>query len=134
MELIEAKVADQQKVQQFLMTNERIQSDQLMDKGFVVEINEDIKGCFIIDYIDRETYWLRQLYMNQGEMFSLPFVIDSIIQRGKEKGIRRVYVYSHQQVVDELLSTLEFYPQSAPQHIKSGVTQQGNWWAYTIHM
>ncbi|HLR15255.1 MAG TPA: hypothetical protein VK144_05485 [Bacillota bacterium] len=132
MELIEAKIADPQKVQQFLMTNESIQSEQLLKKGFVVEINKDIKGCFIIDYIDPETYWLRQLYMNQEEMFSLPLLIDSIIQHGKEKGIRSVYVHSHQQVVDELLSTLDFHSQSAPRHIKDGVIQRGKWWVYTI--
>lgn len=132
MELIEAKVADQHKVQRFLMMNEDIQSEQLLEKGYVVEINEDIKGCFIIDLVDQETYWLRQLFMNQEEMFSLPLLIDSIIQHGKEKGIRSVYVHSHQQAVDKLLSTLDFHPQSAPRHIKNGIIQQGNWWVYTI--
>lgn len=133
MKMVHAREADQQQVEHFLMNNEAINGEQLMKKGFVVQVDNSIKGCFVIERIDQETYWLRQLYMNKEEVISLPLIMDSIIVQAREDNIKRIFVHSHQQVVDELLSTLEFYPQTAPLQVHEGVIQKGKWWAYAIN-
>lgn len=134
MKMVQARVADSEKVEHFLMNNETINGEQLLEKGFVVEMDNVIKGCFIIEAIDQETYWLRQLYMNHDEIISLPLIIDSIIERAQERSVKRIYVNSHQQVVDELLETLQFYPQTAPLDVHNGVITKGKWWAYQVQV
>lgn len=132
MKMVQASGADPKKVEHFLMKNEAINAEQLLEKGFVVEIDDAIKGCFVIEPLDQETYWLRQLYMTQEEIIALPLIIESIVHRAQERNIKNIYVHSHQQVVDELLETLEFYPQTAPKSVDKGKVQQGKWWAYAI--
>lgn len=132
MKMIEARTADREKVDLFLLNNEAINAEQLLDSGFVIEINDRIAGCYVIESVDEETDWLKQLYMNQDEIFSLPLLIETIIQRSKQRGVATIYVHSHQRVVDHLLSTLHFYPQNDPVHVHHGSKAGGTWWAYTI--
>lgn len=132
MKMVQARVADPKKVEHFLMKNEAINAEQLLENGFVVEIDDAIKGCFVIEPLDQETYWLRQLYMTQEEILALPLIIESIVQRAQERNIKNIYVHSHQQVVDELLETLEFYPQTAPKPVDKDTFNKGNWWVYAV--
>lgn len=133
MKMIEARAADRKKVNHFLLNNESINAEQLLDKGFVVEMNDAITGCYVIESIDKQTYWLKQLYMNQEEIFSLPLLIEAIIKRAEQQEVTKIYVHSHQQVVDQLLHTLEFYPQEDPVHVHQGQISGGRWWAYEVH-
>ncbi len=133
MKMVQARVADPKKVEHFLMNNEAINGEQLLEKGFVVEVDDAIKGCFVIEPVDQETYWLRQLYMNQEEVISLPLIIESIIQQAQARDVKKIYVNSHQQPVDDLLKSLQFYPQTAPAHVYEGIIKQGKWWVYAIN-
>lgn len=130
--MLEAKIADRTKVEHFLNNNAEINRRQLIEKGFVVEMDNAIKGCFVIEHVNDDTYWLKQLYMNQEEIISLPLLIEAIIQQAKKLEIKTMYVHSHQHIVDQLLEALQFYPQRSPEFVDKNRDAKGKWWAYAI--
>lgn len=120
------------KLDDFLQTAENFNREGLLEDGYVVEIDEEIKGCFVLTTMEDDVYWLKQLYITKESANHLPVLLETILQMTKGKDARKLYVQSHQPVVDLLLQALQFYPQRNEQIHRSQGKEQGNWWAYEV--
>src|SRR5699024_149681 len=85
MELIAANYASEEKLERFLENNKDVKRDILLEKGYVVELKGQIEGCFVIDTVDDDIYWLKQLYVTKNAAASLPILLESILALAKEK-------------------------------------------------
>ncbi|WP_156291995.1 GNAT family N-acetyltransferase [Oceanobacillus salinisoli] len=133
MNIIPAKKATAEQLEDFFNRNENLDKDGLLDKGYVVEMNENIEGCFILDEVEEEgVYWLKQLYITRTEANKLPVLLESILTIAKSKQAKSVYVHSHQPVVDILLEALQFHPQTESSFVDKHPIDKGNWWSYNV--
>lgn len=132
MNLIRANQVSVEKMEAFLMNNENVKKDGLMKHGYVVELNDKIEGCFVLEEMDNEMYWLKQLYITKNEAAKLPVLLESILVLAKEQHAKKVYVHSHQPVVDIILDALQFHPQKGKLFVDKHTNQEGNWWSYQV--
>ncbi|WP_010531570.1 hypothetical protein [Lentibacillus jeotgali] len=132
MELIAANRAISEKLETFLENNKDVKRDLLLEKGYVVEFNGTIEGCFVIDSVDEDIYWLKQLYVTKSAATSLPVLLESILALAKEKQARQLFVHSHQPMVDVLLEALQFSPQKENAFVANHPDNKGNWWTYNV--
>jgi N-acetylglutamate synthase-like GNAT family acetyltransferase len=132
MNLIRANQVSVEKMEAFLLNNENVKKDGLMRHGYVVELNGNIEGCFVLEEIDDEMYWLKQLYITQQEAAKLPVLLESILVLAKEKDAKTVYVHSHQPIVDIILDALQFHPQKEKLIVDKHTNHEGNWWSYQV--
>ncbi|HLR52969.1 MAG TPA: hypothetical protein VK072_08875 [Candidatus Avamphibacillus sp.] len=120
------------KIETFLNTVHGFNKDGLLKEGYVVEMDEEIKGCFVLSTTGNDIYWLKQLYIAKEAAANLPVLLETILQMTKGKQAKKLYVYSHQPVVDLLLEALQFYPQSKEKWAPTQSKKEGNWWAYHV--
>lgn len=132
MNLIAAKHASAEKVEHFLKNNQDVARDPLFQNGYVVEIDQQIEGCFILEQVDVGIYWLKQLHVTKLAAPSLPVLLESVLTLAKERNARSVYVHSHQPMVDVLLESLQFHPQKEDQFVDKHQFENGNWWTYSV--
>ena len=133
MQIIQANKASEEMLKDFFRRNDNLDRDSLVDKGFVVEINSKIEGCFILDEMDeKDTYWLKQLYITRTEANKLPVLLESILTIAKSLEAKSVYVHSHQPVVDILLEALQFHPQTDASFVDKYPLKKGSWWTYNV--
>lgn len=132
MKLIPASGVSEVKINQFLEKNSSVVKDSLLQTGYVVEINEQIEGCFILETMEEGIYWLKQLYITQSEAGKLPVLLESILTLAKQQQAKRVYVHSHQPVVNILLEALQFHPQKENVFVDKYNVDKGSWWAYHV--
>ncbi len=132
MKLIAANQTSQEKLENFLKSNDNVEQDLLKKKGYVVEIEDNIQGCFILDSIDEGVYWLKQLYITKDYAKSLPILLEAILAMAKEKQATKVFVHSHQPMVDVLLEALQFYPQKENTLVDKRPIDKGSWWTYNV--
>ncbi|WP_042221405.1 GNAT family N-acetyltransferase [Oceanobacillus manasiensis] len=132
MKLILANQADEKKLELFLEKNESINKASLIRAGYVVEVAEEIVGCFSLETMEEGIYWLKQLYINQTNASKLPVLLESILTLAKQKQAKSVYVHSHQPVVDILLEALQFHPQKEKLFVDKYRREEGNWWLYHV--
>lgn len=132
MELIAANHASEKKLERFLQHNQDVDQELLLEKGYVVELKGTIEGCFVMDLVDDDVYWLKQLYVTKNAAASLPVLLESILALAKEKQAKQVFVHSHQPMVDVLLEALQFYPQKENAFVQDAPSQEGNWWTYNV--
>ncbi|GGJ91988.1 hypothetical protein GCM10007063_13230 [Lentibacillus kapialis] len=132
MELIAANQATKAKLEIFLENNQDVKRDLLLEKGYVVELNGTIEGCFVIDSVEEDIYWLKQLYVTKNAAASLPVLLESILALAKEKQAKQLFVHSHQPMVDVLLEALQFSPQKENAFVASQPDTKGNWWTYNV--
>ncbi|SDQ12907.1 GNAT family N-acetyltransferase [Virgibacillus salinus] len=132
MKLIAANQASQEKLESFLTSNDNVEQDLLKKKGYIVEIDNNIEGCFILDSIDDDIYWLKQLYITKDYAKSLPVLLEAILAMAKEKQAKKVFVHSHQPMVDILLEALQFYPQKENILVDKHPIDKGSWWTYNV--
>ncbi|HLR62050.1 MAG TPA: hypothetical protein VK097_06385 [Lentibacillus sp.] len=132
MELIAANQATKEKLETFLENNKDVERDLLLEKGYVVEFNGMVEGCFVIDSIDEDIYWLKQLYVTKNAAASLPVLLESILALAKEKQAKQLFVHSHQPMVDVLLEALQFSPQKENAFVANQPDNKGNWWTYNV--
>ena len=132
MRLIRANQVSVEKMEEFLMHNENVKKDGLMKHGYVMELNGKIEGCFVLEEMDNEMYWLKQLYITKNEAARLPVLLESILVLAKEQHAKTVYVHSHQPVVDIILDALQFHPQKEDSFVDKYEKQEGNWWSYQV--
>ncbi|MEN2767279.1 hypothetical protein [Ornithinibacillus xuwenensis] len=121
-----------EKVEEFLRTTEHINKDSLLKDGYVVEVNEQIKGCFVLSTLEDGSYWLKQLYIAKEAAQNLPVLLETIIVMVKGMEAKKLYVHSHQPVVDILLDALQFHPQKEAITVNNFSRKEGNWWAYDV--
>ncbi|MUK89639.1 hypothetical protein GMD78_14820 [Ornithinibacillus sp. L9] len=133
MNVIAAKDTSIMKLEEFLKTTpHNIHKDSLLEHGYVVEMNENIKGCFVLSPVNDGVYWLKQLYVSQEEAKNLPVLLETIITMAKGLQAKKLYVHSHQPVVDILLDALQFHPQERALLVDNPPRTRGNWWAYDV--
>jgi len=132
MKVMAAEHAPIDKLEAFLQTTQEFNKDGLLQDGYVVEIEEEIKGCFVLATIEKDIYWLKQLYIAKEAAAHLPVLLETILQMSKGKQAKKIYVNSHQPVVDLLLEALQFNPQSKQELSMELGRKEGNWWAYQV--
>jgi len=132
MNLIRANHVSEKRLDQFLNNNDTLDKEGLLSKGYVVEINDTIEGCFIMEPIQEGLYWLKQLYITQSEAGSLPMLLESILALAKRQHARKVYVHSHQPMVDIILEAMQFHPQQENVLVDKLQEKQGKWWTYNV--
>lgn len=132
MNLIRANQASKKHVAHFLETNDGIDKDALLDKGYVMVVDEKIEGCFIVEQVDGGFHWLKQLYITKSKANTLPFLLESILALAKKQEAKGVYVHSHQPTVDIILEALQFHPQKERVLVDKYPVTHGNWWSYSV--
>lgn len=133
MRLIQAQKVEQAKRETFFNLNEHLNKDLLLTDGYLVEDNEQIIGCFIIEPTKQDVYWLKQLYITQKEARLLPALLEAILTLAKQKRAKKVYVFSHQPMVDIILSALQFREGNAEEILLNKKEHRnGTWWTYFV--
>ncbi|MBT2215319.1 hypothetical protein KK120_05700 [Virgibacillus dakarensis] len=132
MNLVAIKHAPKDKVEQFLDHNQDVVRDSLFKNGYVIEMDQQIEGCFILEQVDIGVYWLKQLHVTKKAAPSLPVLLESVLALAKERNARSVYVHSHQPMVDVLLEALQFHPQKENVFVDNYSADKGNWWSYNV--
>jgi hypothetical protein len=132
MKVLQATEVPIEKVEAFISTTDQVDKDSLLQDGYLVEIQDEIKACFVLSTVKGDIYWLKQLYIAKEAAMNLPVLFETIIVLVKEKQAKKLYVHSHQPVVDILLGALQFHPQKDALDIQSYQQKEGNWWAYEV--
>lgn len=132
MELILAKDVSHARLDQFLDNNQDVDKYLLIEKGYVVQIDEKIEGCFVLDAMENGIHWLKKLHVTKNAAHALPVIVESILTIAKENLATCVYVHSQQPLVDILLESLQFRPQKDVAIVNKTAHDGGNWWAYEV--
>lgn len=132
MKVLPVKHATYEQLDDFLNRNATIDKPLLFDQGFVVEIDGQIEGSFILEELESGGVWLKQLYITQSHAAKLPVLLETILQIAKHQHAKAVYVHSHQPVVDILLEALHFEPEEIQFEIPEKPVTTGNWWSYYV--
>lgn len=112
--------------------DQTIDHDELRRSGYVIKHADILEGCFVLDEKEDRIYWLRQMYMTQNAVTSLPALLEAVLALAAKKQAERVVIYSHQQAVDTILEALQFFPQNGGSAVDNVVDNGGKWWAYSI--
>lgn len=132
MKLIHAKEVELDRINAFLRTTGQVDKESLLKDGYVIEVAGSIQGSFILAAVDDGVFWLKQLYIAKESANSLPAILETILVLAKMKQAKKVYVHSHQPLVDILLGALQFHPQKEALEVSHVERKKGNWWAYEV--
>lgn len=134
MKLIYAKNIKESKRDAFFAANKHLNNDQLLADGYMVEHNDEIIGCFIIEPVSVDICWLKQLYIIQSSAHLLPALLEAILMFAKRKQVKKVHVYSHQPTVDIILAALQFQVErkAEPITVNTDHYNNGKWWTYSV--
>jgi len=132
MNLIPAKYAPEESMTQFLKQNGDINKAALRADGYVTEVDAELVGCFILEPLTEDTYMLKQLYMTHTELLKLPALIEAILVLLKDMHASKLFINSHQKMLDIILSALQFYPQSECELLENYPSDNGKWWSYQL--
>ncbi|WP_087973640.1 hypothetical protein [Oceanobacillus rekensis] len=132
MKILLAKEASYVNLEEFFGKNPNVNQKSVYEKGYVVEIDNKIEGCFVLDQLETDIYWLKQLYITQSEAGRLPILLEAILTLAKQQHAKSIYVHSHQPVVDILLEALQFHPQKEKMFEDKYPVSNGSWWAYNV--
>lgn len=130
--LIRANTASLNRVTNFLANNKQIKQQSLLSSGYVVEINDRITGCFNLEPVNNEQFWLRQLYITQTEAIRLPVLVESILALASAQEAEQVFVKSHKLMLDLILESLLFKVQEDGPFEQSTEGDWGKWWVYEL--
>lgn len=109
-----------------------IERKELRRAGYVIRHAEALEGCFVLEEKEEKVYWLRQMYMTQHAVTSLPALLEAVLALATKKQAERVIIYSHQEAVDTILAALHFTPQTNGSDVERSVDNSGEWWEYRI--
>lgn len=132
MRLIQANKVSQELVHEFLENNQQIKIENILQSGYIVEINHKICGCFILEHIEEGLYVLQQLYITKTEAVKIPILFEGILVMAKEQKAKRVFVNSHKLMIDIILEALQFHPQKDCRFLDKYAKSDGKWWSYTV--
>lgn len=137
MQLIQASQLTEEAFRRFVESNEQIKRDALWKSGYVFEVNGEICGCFQLDQIDTDAYWLKQLYVTKASAKKLPLLFEVILLFAKKQRAKRIYAHSKQPVTDLLLDSFSFSLQQDHHTIelKQKLNKdefKGHWWLYHV--
>lgn len=129
---MEAYLAPPDLLDEFLKNNEHIDRKSLAKQGYIAMKQEEIIGCFVLELVEDDLYWLKQLYVTKSAATILPVLLEAILVLAKEKYAKEVYVHSHQPMVDILLEALQFHPKQESIFADKHPRQKGTWWSYRV--
>ncbi|MFC4024955.1 hypothetical protein ACFOUV_14270 [Oceanobacillus longus] len=132
MKILLAKEASYVQLEEFFGKNPNVNQKSVYENGYVVEMKDKIEGCFVLDQLKEDIFWLKQLYITQSEAGRLPFLLEAILTLAKQRNAKSIYVHSHQPVVDILLEALQFHQQKEKILEDKYPTTNGSWWAYNV--
>ena len=132
MKIMQVKDAVYEQLEDYLHRNENLDRQFLLKKGYVVEISGKIEASFLLDELKPGAMWLKQLYITQGEAGKLPVLLETILQLARKQEAKKVYVHSHQPVVDILLEALQFHLEKNNELFAGKPLLRGNWWSYHV--
>lgn len=132
MDIVLAQQVAPEKLDKFLTANPDIEQETLYESGYVAQVNDEIIGCFILDTLHENKYWLKQLYITKSHATALPVLLESILVIAKNREAKEVYVHSHQALVDILLEALQFNPHTDDMLLNKRDETKGKWWAYQV--
>lgn len=132
MKFIHAANVAREQLDQFLQQNQQIELATLLKTGYVVIHQEEIIGCFSLEAIEEDAYWLKQLYVIRHEAVKLPVIVEAILAYAKEWKARVIYAHSEQPVTDLLLQSLRFSLQSQEETVTLPSHKKGHWWTYSV--
>jgi hypothetical protein len=132
MKVMPVSQAEYTKLEDYLERNEKIDARLLANKGYVVEIGGGIEASFVLEEIELNNFWLKQLYITQAHAAKLPVLLETILQIAKSKDAGAVYVHSHQPVVDILLEALKFKREEKEELFSLKPDVSGSWWGYHV--
>lgn len=132
MRLIQASKLSEAEFNQFVENNEHIKKQPLREKGYVLEINGVICGCFQLEKVASDSYWLKQLYITKAKARKLPLLLEVILHFAKKQRAKRVYAHSQQPVTDLLLDSFSFSLQREQSINIDHSHQNGHWWLYHV--
>lgn len=132
MNVMEASQVTTYQLEQFLQHNHDIDLATLLENGFVVECSDKIIGCFSLEPIGEDSFWLKQLYVIQQEAVKLPRIVEMVLIIAEQKQAKVIYAHSEQPVTDLLLASLSFSLQSEETAAIAIDKDKGHWWTYSI--
>lgn len=132
MHFIRAFEVSKKQLDAFLEKNKGVDKDSLLRTGYVVKIEDEIEGCFILDAMENNEFWLKRLYITKTHAAMLPVLLETILTLAKQQQATSVNVHSHQPVVDLLLEALQFHPQKEKNFVDKHPINKGNWWTYSV--
>ncbi len=133
MKFIQASHIAKQRLEEFIQHNQHIDIHTLLETGYVVEHQDKIIGCFSLDGIGDDAYWLKQLYVIRHEAVKLPVIVETILTIAKEKQAKVIYAHSEQPVTDLLLESLSFSLQPKTENMNQHqLHKKGHWWTYSV--
>lgn len=132
MNLVKAKYVEESLLYSFLDKNEAINRTAIEKFGYVVIKEEEIIGCFILQGLKSDRFWLKQLFITKQEASNLPKLLQEILYLAEENYAKEVYVHSHQPMVDWLLQSLQFHPKKQALELGLLPKERGTWWTYKI--
>lgn len=132
MNFIHASDVAQERLEQFLQHNQQIELATLLQAGYIVEHHGEIIGCFSLEEIEHDAYWLKQLYVVRHEAVKLPVIVEAILVYAREREAKVIYAHSEQPVTDLLLESLCFSLQSNQEPITLPMHKKGHWWTYSV--
>jgi len=132
MELIRANQSVYEDLNAFLLKNETIDARSLANSGYVIQVDREIVGCFVLEMIETNDSWLKQLYITKDHAAKLPVLLEAISNLARQQQSKYIHIHSHQPVVDLLLESLQFYPQQDANFQLESPGPQGNWWTQEV--
>ncbi|WP_217586399.1 hypothetical protein [Lentibacillus saliphilus] len=132
MEIIRAKEVEEAKIETLLNLNQALDKDLLIECGYVVNMSGKIAGCFVLDPIDTQEYWLRHLYLKPDAAYAVIVLLETAITLARQNDAAVIYVNSHQSTVNTLLEALHFKRSHMVPQITSEEATAGIWWTYHV--
>lgn len=132
MRLMKASNLPQKRVHDFLESNQQVNQAYITQSGYLIEMNHDICGCFVLEHIKDGLYVLRHFFLTVTDALKIPILVEAILQLATEKKATKVFVHSHKLMVDMILEALQFRPQENSDFLDKYSQYDGKWWSYTI--
>lgn len=132
MKLMRANEVPEGLVNNFLENNPQVNKQSILQSGYVVEMNDNICGCFVLKHIKNGIYVLRQLFVTATSAINIPIFIESILQLAAQMKAREIFVHSHKLMIDIILEALQFHPQEDCSFLDKYTKNEGKWWSYAI--
>jgi len=132
MKIVKASQLPEKNISEFLKSAHQIKVENILQSGYMLEVNDEISGCFILEKMADKIYELKKFYLISTEAIKIPTLFEEILSIAKEIGAKQVFVHSHKLMTDIILESLNFYPQADQIIINTSIKNSGKWWSYTI--
>jgi len=130
--LMKAKDATARDIHRLVDSNKSIDTEKLYQTGYVIKQADHLEGCFVLEKMENNTLWLRQMFVTKEAVISLPGLLEAVLALAKNEEADNVIIHSHQVELDIVLEALQFFPQTDATYVDNSVDIPGKWWAYKV--